>query len=60
LESLDDTGCIHYSSERRTWDFPGYEDCDIESEAMDDWLAQCGPDCPGFEPALDEATARNI
>ena len=60
---VEQVGCIHYTSEPRTWDFPGCEDCDIDMEDAEDpdgWLAQCGPGCAGFEAVLDEATARNI
>lgn len=52
MESL---GCIHYTFERRTWDYPGSEDCDKDLD-----LEDCGPDCPGYEAVLDEATARNL
>lgn len=43
-------GCIHYTSEHRTFDYPGSEGCDKDQDFED-----CGPDCPGYEEPMDPA-----
>lgn len=57
---MEQVGCIHFDCEPRTYDFPGSESCDLDLDTEQGWLESCGPDCPGFNMALDEATARNI
>jgi len=50
----DYEGCRHYEYEPGSWDSPPCESCDLGLDL------DCGIDCPGFSPVLDEATARGI
>ncbi len=52
---MEPIGCIHFSSEHGSYEYPGFVDCELDMD-----LTECTPDCPGFEAVLDEATARNI
>ncbi|MHB8895279.1 MAG: hypothetical protein ACYC99_08920, partial [Candidatus Geothermincolia bacterium] len=68
-------GCIHFTFEPRSHDYPGSLGCDND-HCTDDYGGfdpetcvqcprdneghECGPDCPDFAAVLDEATARGV
>ncbi len=48
---MESVGCIHYTSESRTYDYPGSEGCDDNRDTEPDWYERCNEDCPGYEEA---------